>query len=392
MGNTVKKVIRKIHLWLGLASGLVVFIVSLTGCIYVFQEEICLLFQTGVFRNVETQNTPFISPLTIKEKVEDAFEGEITYMNVSVYPKGDRVTIVWMRDQDRKYQAFLLNPYSGEIIHSYPYNLNFWGIVLFLHTSLGIPGFGHHIVAIATLIFVILLISGLFLWLPKSKKGYKQRFSIKWGASPRRLNYDLHNVLGFYMTWVAIFIAVSGLIWSYSWMDQAIYWLASGGKTPEQAEVVTSVYQNTQLASQHVIDDSLQQIIKQHPGLNNYYLVYPADSTSAYSLTLNTEAGFFYNRHDTYFLDQYTGDILDEVLWKDKNNGDKLQEANYNIHVGAILGLPGKIIAFFASLIATSLPVTGFLIWWGRGKKKKGKHRYNNTSAKKTDFPIRSSV
>ena len=28
----------------------------------------------------------------------------------------------------------------------------------------------------------------------------------------RRKNYDLHNVLGFYMTWIAIFIAITGLV------------------------------------------------------------------------------------------------------------------------------------------------------------------------------------
>jgi len=39
--------------------------------------------------------------------------------------------------------------------------------------------------------------------------------------------------------------------------------------------------------------------------------------------------------------------------------------------VGSILGLPGKVLAFFASLIGATLPVTGFIIWWGKGKKKK---------------------
>jgi uncharacterized iron-regulated membrane protein len=43
---------------------------------------------------------------------------------------------------------------------------------------------------------------------------------------------------------------------------------------------------------------------------------------------------------------------------------------NYDIHVGAIIGLPGKILMFFASLICASLPITGCYIWWGRRKKK----------------------
>ncbi|MEN2412166.1 PepSY-associated TM helix domain-containing protein [Flavobacterium mesophilum] len=39
---------------------------------------------------------------------------------------------------------------------------------------------------------------------------------------------------------------------------------------------------------------------------------------------------------------------------------------NYDIHVGSIFGLPGRIAMFFAVLIDASLPVTGFYIWWGR--------------------------
>ena len=44
---------------------------------------------------------------------------------------------------------------------------------------------------------------------------------------------------------------------------------------------------------------------------------------------------------------------------------------NYDIHIGAIGGLAGKIIAFLASLICASLPVTGTLLWYGKKFKKK---------------------
>jgi uncharacterized iron-regulated membrane protein len=43
---------------------------------------------------------------------------------------------------------------------------------------------------------------------------------------------------------------------------------------------------------------------------------------------------------------------------------------NYDIHVGAIGGFTGKIIAFIISLICTSLPVSGFLVWWWKRKKR----------------------
>ncbi len=50
-----------------------------------------------------------------------------------------------------------------------------------------------------------------------------------------------------------------------------------------------------------------------------------------------------------------------------------MNDANYDIHVGQIAGLTGKIIAFLASLISASLPVTGLIIWLGKRKKGKSK-------------------
>ena len=68
-------------------------------------------------------------------------------------------------------------------------------------------------------------------------------------------------------------------------------------------------------------------------------------------------------------FDENSGELLHKHDPKDKNFGEKVIAANYDIHVGAILGLPTKIIGFIVSLIIASMPVTGFMIWWGRRKK-----------------------
>ncbi|MEM8527138.1 MAG: PepSY-associated TM helix domain-containing protein [Bacteroidota bacterium] len=57
------------------------------------------------------------------------------------------------------------------------------------------------------------------------------------------------------------------------------------------------------------------------------------------------------------------------------SRGEQLHFLNYSIHVGSILSLSGKILAFFAALISTSLPITGFFIWWNRTKRKRRSHR-----------------
>jgi uncharacterized iron-regulated membrane protein len=86
----------------------------------------------------------------------------------------------------------------------------------------------------------------------------------------------------------------------------------------------------------------------------------------------------FYNADNLYF-DQYTAKQIPVSYWgkyADANAGEKATRMNYDIHIGAIAGLPGRILMFFAALITASLPVTGFYIWWGKKKKKSSRYKY----------------
>ena len=71
---TIKKVIGKIHLWLGLSSGLIVFIIAITGCIYAFQAEI--QDATQPYRFVEAQNKPVLPPSQLKAIAEKELPGK----------------------------------------------------------------------------------------------------------------------------------------------------------------------------------------------------------------------------------------------------------------------------------------------------------------------------
>ncbi|MEM0940813.1 MAG: PepSY-associated TM helix domain-containing protein [Bacteroidota bacterium] len=69
--------------------------------------------------------------------------------------------------------------------------------------------------------------------------------------------------------------------------------------------------------------------------------------------------------------DRYSRSLLKVNYWDEQNGGERIMRLNYPIHLGLIGGLPKKILAFIASLVGVSLPVTGFLIWYGRNKKKR---------------------
>ena len=365
----IKKIFGKIHLWLGLTSGLLVLIIAVTGCIYAFQAEI--QDHTQPYRFVKAQQKAPLAPSVIHDIAAKELPGK--HPHSVTYDRRDRAAIVAFYNVDPEYYYVVyIDPYNGEVLKVKNMDRDFFRIILMGHFYLWLPPeIGQPIVASATLIFVLMLISGLILWWPKNKSARKQRFSVKWNAKWRRVNYDLHNVFGFYMTWVVIFIALTGLVWGFQWFAKAVYWTAGGEKNYEFSEPVSDT---TQQSSHTVaaVDAIWQKMMKENPGAETIEVHYPETKAAAIGAGANPD-GDTYWKTDYRYFDQYSLQELsvDHLYgrYKDAAAADKLVRMNYDIHTGAIWGFPGKLLAFFASLIAASLPVTGFMIWWGRKKK-----------------------
>lgn len=374
MANPVKKsLFRKIvgwlHLWLGLASGLIVLFLGITGCILAFEREIRNI--TEPYQFAKAEDKPYLAPSALKA-VADQHLTSKKALGIE-YPGKGRAAVAAYYDEDN-YELLFMNPYTGAVLGHKNMNNDFFRVVLDGHFYLWLPPeIGQPIVASATLIFLVMLISGIILWWPKNKAARKQRFSVKWSAKWRRRNYDLHNVLGFYMSWIGIFIAITGLVWGFQWFAKSFYWVTSGGQT--MVEHVHPVSDTLKKGATVNMNDFLwglhKKEVKENEGLSIYFASLPTDPIE---VAINHRPGTYYNS-DYFHYDQYTGEELEATgsyagKFADAKLADKIARMNYDIHVGAVLGLPGKLLAFFASLIAASLPVTGFYIWWGRRKKK----------------------
>ncbi|KAA5532288.1 PepSY domain-containing protein [Taibaiella lutea] len=371
--RTFKKLTGKLHLILGLASGIIVCILGITGCMLAFQREIEDATQS--YRFTAVQPASYYPPSQIQAIAVKTLPGKKLH-SIS-YQQGKSAVASFYNGDPSYYYLVYLDPYTGKVLKVKDMSRDFFRIVIGIHYYLLLPeNIGQPIVASATLIFVILLISGIILWWPRNKAARKQRFSVKWKASRKRTNYDLHNVLGFYMSWIIIFIALSGLVMGFQWFSKTVYWVSSGGKAeikfsmPQSAKPYTAVN-----ASEPLIDKVWKLTNQKQPGFPGIIEVHiPEDSIAALEIAMNPD-GNTYWKSDYIYYDQNT---LKEIpvkhaygLKKDASAAQKLQRMNYDIHVGAVLGLPGKIMAFCASLICASMPVTGFMIWRGRKKKKK---------------------
>lgn len=381
--SRARKVAGFLHLWLGLASGIVVLILGITGCLYVFQKEI-----SDIVYHKQLYVTPPANAVTLPvSRLKEIAQKALNSPNVNVttytdpekaweflyFKRGDKDGLTFF-DEVETYKSAFINPYTGQLTGIMDYEKNFFVIVKYLHWSLLLnTKYGQPIVAYSTLIFVIMLITGLILWWPKNlkKSNFNKSFKIKWKAKFKRLNYDLHNVPGFYALLITLVLALTGMVWGMSWFQTIVYVVASQSTTPPKQGQLSS--DSTAIAVKKPLDIAFAVARDQFKDARRIGLFFSGERKSEVISAYGYRGNEDYYDVDVLQFDQFTGALLGRENFKDKNNGEKIISMNYDIHVGVVLGLTGKILAFFGSFIAASLPVTGFMIWLGRKNKKQVK-------------------
>ncbi len=373
-GMKLKKVTSKIHLWLGLPTGLVVFIIGITGAIYCFAPE---LQNLQPYRTVKQEKKSFLPPSRIREISESRLPGK-TLQRIYYEDRDKAIMVLFSKKEEYSYSVFI-NPYSGEVLKVRNNDHDFLSIVLQIHRTLKIP-FGHEIIRWSTVIFLLLLTTGIILWWPKNKRTAKQGFKIMWRASPKRLNYDLHKVLGFYVSWIAIFSALTGLMFAFEPYANVIYKLTGVKysiiqKKPPQSDTTGTITREVE-----PIDMVWKEVERDlHKRYAAAMFVLPATKDGPILLRANPEKGTLYKTDFRYFNQHNGKEITGAYVWghyKDANTtADYIRRMNYDIHTGSIFGLPGRIALFFISLVVASLPITGFYFWWGKKRKTKRSKR-----------------
>lgn len=375
------------HLWLGLISGLIVTIVALTGCIYAFEPEIRAIMQP--FQFVEIQDKPFLSPDELKEKaVQIIYTSHADSTNTVygvTYGTANRAAQLSYNDNEDGYTILYLNPYTGDYLDKTIFKNDFFRFILSGHRNLWLPyAIGHQIVGWAVVIFVFLIITGIILSIPKhfTRKTLKATFTIKRKANYQRRNYDLHRVLGVYAAIFSLIISLTGLTWSFNWYGDTYYKIISGGKDLDKWTIPSS--DTTSIDEPLGLSDRLWEISKQEYPIGqkgSFMFDFPSSKTGVYRISYNPDDKTYYKSDNRFFdqntLEELKGGGIYGIKPDVSTNADKLYRMTYDIHIGAIGGLIGRILVFTASLIVATLPITGFLIYMKRKRGKKNKIRFS---------------
>lgn len=368
MKKKLKKKIGQLHLWLGLASGLVLFTVALTGSLLVFEKEIDQFF------NPEFYN---VAQIGKKKKTIDyctsAIQKEygIEKLNrIIVYGDPKRTLTIIGKDSKGDSQIFSVDPYTGKTLGTMAQKNRFFSIVLSIHRNLLMHDIGEIITGCSCLIFVFMLISGLVLWWPKKAKKLKQRLTVKWKGSFKRINWDFHSTFGFYTFLFLLIIALTGLTWSFKWFENGMYYLANGTTDKPSAKVENPVKIDPKLDKTDFYQNIYHKTDSLFPDKGNMQIRMPADTINSI-LVLKEHLNFnIPNQYSSLYFDKYTGKNIVVRPYESSSRGDKLKRLIYPIHTGSIFGYPTKILAFIVCLFAVTLPVTGLLIWLGKKKLK----------------------
>lgn len=382
----VKAVAAWLHLWVGLVTGIIVVLISVTGCILVFEDELFDLVHRDIVEVKQTGPARPVSELLViaqkklgkKKPVTDIRinEADRSYIfSAAKVNKKDKIKW-WSYFSQFKYKDDVyINQYTGQVLGAIDVRYEFFNVTEQLHRQLLlVKPVGSVIIGSCILLFLLMMITGFMLWLPKNLKQLKKNLSVKWSAKWKRVNYDLHNSFGFYVLPIAMIIAITGLVWSFKWWEDGIYRILG---SPGKVELVRKA--PDKIATPAVNEGNTVDVIVTHikKEVNNNYLTIGLNLPDKGEPTL---MAFVYhkNRSDGwrnmsyFYFDMRNGKQFDQLLHSQKPLGLKWRNSNKDIHTGRMYGLGTQLLAFLASVVCASLPITGFLIWLNK-RKKKGK-------------------
>ncbi len=393
----MRKIFAKIHLWLSIPLGIFISIICLTGAILVFEQEITQALNPKLYR-VETtsENTP-LSPSELAEAINRQVPD--TLQLTSLQFAQDPEKPVWAGFKNAGKKTLSVNPYTGEV-NGWSKNYPFFQEVRKLHRWLldaparkGEKSVGKAIVGITTLLMVVILISGLVIWIPRTTKALKNRLKISCTKGWRRFWYDSHVATGFYTLIFLLVMALTGLTWSFGWYRTAAYSLfgaapqameTSHGHAGKPQEADSSQHRNRQdgdsktgrQARPDESDKASSNQIRLYQtwdrvlaGLQRTYPAYTSIKLEQGSAQIVTSPEGSLRKSDTARFQAGNGNITGITTSDQAPVSQKMKGYFYSFHTGSWGGIWTKILYFLAALLGGILPLSGYYLWY---KKKQG--------------------
>ncbi|MFT4889070.1 MAG: putative iron-regulated membrane protein [Pseudohongiellaceae bacterium] len=359
--------IRKTFFWMHLCSavlaGLVILMMSVTGTVLTYERQIQVWEDRSYFQepDVQAQTLPLASLLS----VANAEEG-FTATSVQLASNESAPLMVRMG----RSQTQFLNPYSAEIypLHADSYS-KFFSWVRTLHRWFTVTGesrdTARDITGASNLLFLFLLLSGMYLWLPKiiSRATLKVRiFFNPLNATSAARDFNWHHVFGFWAAIPLLVIIPTATVFHYSWANDLVYRLA--GESPpvrgQSVQIETPGLTSSEVAlSIDILFATAQQYGDDWQTLT---LALPDADARHAIFTIDEGNGGEPQKRHTLTLNRVTGETVSWAPFASLSSGYKARRWVRFLHTGEALGIGGQTVAGLASIAAAIMVWTGLAL------------------------------
>lgn len=410
--NRFYRTVWRWHFYAGLFVIPFMLVLAVTGIIYLFKPQLDAAMYTNLmFVQPGTATLPYTEQIqTVQNVYPDA---TVTQLTPSV--AADRSTEVLLTTADERNLMVFVNPYTGQVLGDRDEDNNLQAIARKIHGELLIGKLGDYLVELAACWGLVLLITGLYLWLPRHQFSlFGTLIPRLWSQNKRVFWRDLHAVPGFYGILLIGFLILTGLPWTGFWGEtfaqvygqfpaqmwdevpqstvltgslnqrgQVVPWAVeqlpipqSGKSEPQDHSDHASHNTLSSPASQgSVVPGALMQLdavvaLAQAKGAPpGFSVTLPEGKTGVYTVSAFPGDP---TQEVTMHIDQYSGKVLADVRWKDYGLVPKAVEMGTAIHMGRYFGFANQLLMLVAALIVVLLCVTGVVMWWQRRPKASG--------------------
>jgi uncharacterized iron-regulated membrane protein/flavodoxin len=370
--NVIHKIIFWSHLTAGVVAGTVIFLMSATGVILMYERQLL----DYVERDVRQVVPPAAATrLSLDELVTNAREQHPSVRPISVVLRNERTTSVAI-GFGREGTVYM-NPYSGAVLGTESHLQDWFHDVTDWHRWLGREGEGRAtaraITGACNLAFFWLAITGVYLWWPRSWhwRGLKSSLLINPRLRGKARDWNWHNVIGFWSSTVLVVLTLTAAVMSYPWANDLLYTL-TGSEPPPRAQgpgpqtvqrrVAGEARERKSMAS---FDDFFARAEQQAPGWVMMVMRLPSGDGPVTLLIQEPPAPHMFARSQLT-LNGSTAELVNWEPYTAANTGRKLRVWVRGLHTGEALGFVGQTVAGLASLGGCFLVWTGLAMAWRR--------------------------
>ncbi len=207
----IRKAMFQIHLWTGIAIGLYLVVVCVTGSVLVFRRQLMRIYVNRPQVSVHAPDAAPLSEDALRIAAQRAYPA-FTVDKVWRGRRGNTPVDVWMsRVGGTEKKQHLFDPYNGaDLGETRPRGVRVIDWTVSLHDDLLGGMTGRTVNGLGAILLTVLCVTGAIIWWQGTAKWWRG-LTVQWRAGWQRINWDLHSAIGFW-TFIAVLLwAISGI-------------------------------------------------------------------------------------------------------------------------------------------------------------------------------------